>query len=210
MDLDYHLDLRLSFQTVNFLAHLYLSGDNDEIMVGNFIGDFVKGNRLNNFSPEIKKGIQLHRAIDHFTDTHDVVKVSKLKLRPEFRHYSPVIADVFYDHFLAKDWLKFSKIPLLKFTEDFYRKIEKFKAIVPSEVNRMVGYMKRDNWLYNYQWTEGIHRAFSGMARRTTFESKMEFATKNLELNYEAYNWEFHKFFPDLQNHCGDFLKAEK
>lgn len=195
---------------MNFLAHIYLSGDDDNIMVGNFIGDFVKGNRMNDFDGEISKGIKLHRAIDHFTDTHEVVRESKLKLRSEFRHYSPVIADVFYDHFLAKDWLTFSKIPLLEFTEDFYKVIERFKKIVPSEVNRMVAYMKRDNWLYNYQWTQGIHRSLSGMARRTTFESKMELATKNLELNYDEYSLEFHKFFPDLQNHCKDFLNAQK
>jgi acyl carrier protein phosphodiesterase len=195
---------------MNFLAHIYLSGDNEKIRVGNFIGDFVKGKRMNDFDAEISKGIKLHRAIDHFTDTHEVVRESKLKLRSEFRHYSPVIADVFYDHFLARDWLKFSKTPLLDFTEDFYKEIGRFEAIIPSNVTRMVEFMKRDNWLYNYQWTEGIHRSLSGMAKRTTFESKMELATKNLELNYDEYNLEFHKFFPDLQSHCKDFLNTEK
>ena len=192
---------------MNFLAHLYLSGSNKKIMVGNFIGDFVKGKQINDFEADIKKGIQLHRAIDHFTDTHPIVRESKLRLRPEFRHYSPVIVDVFYDHFLAKDWGKYSRVPLMKFTKDFYMMIETFKTAIPSAVNHMLGYMKKNNWLYHYHLTEGIHRTLSGMARRTTFESKMEHSTKNLEQNYEDYRDEFHRFFPDLQAHCGEFLK---
>ena len=192
---------------MNFLAHIYLSGDNEKILIGNFIGDFVKGNRLNDFDSEIRKGIILHRAIDHFTDTHEIVRESKMKLRSEFRHYSPVIVDVFYDHFLAKDWLKFSKIPLLEFTEKCHCVIGRFKTVIPSEVNRMVGYMKRDNWLYHSQWTGGIHRALSGLVKRTTFESKMELATKNLEANNAEYQNEFHTFFSYLQEHCVKFLK---
>ena len=191
---------------MNFLAHIYLSGSNKKITVGNFIGDFVKGNKINDFDSDIKKGIQLHREIDGFTDSHPIVRESKLRLRPGFRHYSPVIVDVFYDHFLAKNWSEFSDVPLLKFSQDFYLMIETFKTAVPSEVNHMLTYMKRDNWLYNYQLIEGIHRTLSGMARRTTFESKMEHAAKDLEQNYEEYKDEFQRFFPDLQQHCTEFL----
>src|SRR5690349_12341831 len=90
---------------MNFLAHIFLSGDDPEIMVGNFIGDFVKGRNLDDrFSSGIVKGIELHRAIDEYTDSHPVVAQSKNRLRPKYRHYAPVIVDVFYDHFLAKNW----------------------------------------------------------------------------------------------------------
>lgn len=195
---------------MNFLAHIYLSRESDKITVGNFIGDFVKGNKINDFDSDIKKGIQFHRAIDRFTDTHPIVRESKIRLRPEFRHYSPVIVDIFYDHFLAKDWLKFSKIPLMKFTKDFYQMMETFKTAVPPGVNHMLRYMKRDNWLYHYHLIEGVHRTLAGMARRTTFESKMEDATKNLEENYEKYQDEFHRFFPHLQKHCAEFLAKNK
>jgi len=191
---------------MNFLAHIFLSGENKKITVGNFIGDFVKGSKINDFDTDIKLGIQLHRAIDHFTDTHPVVRESKLKLRPEFRHYSPVIADVFYDHFLAKDWSAYSKIPLIEYTQNFYQMIETFKTTIPSAANHMIGYMQRDNWLYHYHLIEGINRALTGMARRTSFESKMEHASKNLEANFDEYQDEFRRFFPDLQAHCAEFL----
>src|SRR6188768_77560 len=90
---------------MNFLAHLYLSGNDNKIMVGNFIADFVKGRvALNQFEPAIIRGIELHRAIDEYTDNHPVVTISKNRLRPTYRHYSGVIVDVFYDHFLARNW----------------------------------------------------------------------------------------------------------
>jgi acyl carrier protein phosphodiesterase len=195
---------------MNFLAHIYLSGDNHKVIVGNFIGDFVKGNQINDYDPEIKKGIELHREIDHFTDNHSIVRESKDRLRPEFRHYSAVIVDVFYDHFLAKNWLNYSQIPLIEFTKNFYEMIETYKTKTPDGVNHMLQYMKRDNWLYHYHLLEGIHRALSGMARRTKFESKMEHATKYLEDYFDEFGNEFDRFFPDLQKHCADFLHSYK
>ena len=103
---------------MNFLAHLYLSGDNEQIIVGNFIGDFVKGrNALQTFDPTIALGIELHRAIDQFTDTHPVVRSSKDRLRPKYRHYAGVIVDIFYDHFLARKWNDYHKTPLPEFAQ---------------------------------------------------------------------------------------------
>ena len=105
---------------MNFLAHIYLSGNNEKLMVGNFIGDFVKGNQLDSFEKEIKQGVQLHRAIDQYTDSHIVVSQSKDKLREKYRHYSGVIVDVYYDHFLSKNWSHYHAQDLKGFTEEFY------------------------------------------------------------------------------------------
>jgi acyl carrier protein phosphodiesterase len=195
---------------MNFLAHIFLSGNNLEIMVGNFIGDFVKGAQMDDYPDNIRSGIILHREIDHFTDTHPIVLKSKERLRPEFRHYSPVIVDVFYDHYLAKDWEQFSDITLEEYTHEFYNKIGQFKEVLPDSANHMLTYMKRDNWLYNYRLTEGIHRALSGMARRTPYNSKMEQAAKFLEQDYDAYATEFHNFFPELRRHSEHFLSSNK
>lgn len=192
---------------MNFLAHLFLSGDNEKIKVGNFIGDFVKGGNLGEFEEEIQKGIRLHREIDTFTDTHEVVLQSKTRLRAKFRHYSPVIVDIFYDHFLAKNWSQFSSTPLDRFTANFYQMISHYSTIVPYAVNNMLVYMKEKNWLYNYQFLEGIDQALTGMSRRTTFDSNMEVAVESLRDNYEAFEDEFQRFFPDLQDHSASFLK---
>lgn len=192
---------------MNFLAHLYLSGDNEEVLVGNFIGDFVKGSQMDQYPDQIQKGIRLHRSIDHYTDTHEVVLESKVRLREKFRHYAPVIVDVYYDHFLAKDWSMFSEIPLKEYTEQFYLLMDNYYEIIPKGVIHMLSFMSRDNWLYNYQFIEGIDRALTGMSRRTKFESKMEEASSALQDHYKDFEKEFHQFFPDLQSHVDNFEK---
>jgi acyl carrier protein phosphodiesterase len=196
---------------MNFLAHLYLSGDNPTIMVGNFMGDFVKGKQaLEQFEPEIVKGIELHRSIDEFTDSHEVVTQSKNRLRPKYRHYSGVIVDVFYDHFLAKNWNDYHPDLLPDFADQAYETIQSFDTILPREVKYMMPYMIKGNWLVNYSKLEGIHQALSGMARRTPFLSKMEEASRDLEKDYSDFKSEFDSFFPQLKSFCEDFLSTHK
>ena len=84
---------------MNFLAHIYLSGEDTPLMIGNFIGDFVKGNEYKNFPADIQNGVLLHREIDSYTDSHEIVLESKKRLREKYRHYSGVITDIFYDHY---------------------------------------------------------------------------------------------------------------
>ncbi|WP_370089343.1 ACP phosphodiesterase [Ekhidna sp.] len=190
---------------MNFLAHLYLSGNDEELLVGNFIGDFVKGSQMDQYPANIQKGIRLHRSIDSYTDNHEVVLQSKIRLREKFRHFAPVIVDVYYDHFLAKDWTSFSNTPLLEYTENFYQTMDSYYDILPKGVVHMLSYMARDNWLYNYQFIEGIDKALTGMSRRTKYENKMDEASQALIDHYEDYKQEFHQFFPELQNHVKNF-----
>lgn len=196
---------------MNFLAHLYLSGDNHKIMLGNFIGDFVKGrNAMEQFDPEIVRGIQLHRAIDEFTDSHPVVAASKNRLRPKYRHYSGVIVDVFYDHFLARNWNLYHQELLPDFANKVYDIIQAHDNILPKEVKFMMPYMINGNWLVNYSNTEGIHRALSGMARRTPYESKMEQSVEDLKNNYAEFSQEFASFFPVLKQFVSAHLSDSK
>jgi acyl carrier protein phosphodiesterase len=188
---------------MNFLAHLYLSGNNPKLMIGNFIGDFVKGkSALNQFEPAIVRGIELHRSIDEFTDTHPVVSGSKNRLRPKYRHYSGVIVDVFYDHFLASNWKDFHSTDLPVFANEAYSLMEKNMSILPLEFRSMLPYMVSGNWLVNYGKVEGVHRALSGMASRTPYVSKMDEAREDLVEHYDSFKKEFLEFFPTLKAHC--------
>ena len=105
---------------MNFLAHIYLSGSNDNIAIGNFISDSIRGNKYKTFPKEIQKGILLHREIDTFTDAHPIFRQSTKRLHKNYSHYSGVIVDIFYDHYLAKNWSKYSDIPLEEYTIHFY------------------------------------------------------------------------------------------
>ena len=133
---------------MNFLAHIYLSGDNEDILVGNFIGDFVKGNAVDSYPEDIRKGIWLHRSIDSFTDSHSIVRESKKRLWEKFRHYSAVLVDIFYDHFLAKNWKDYSSTGLKEFTSNFYDIMQRHSETVPETVNQILIPMKEKNWLY--------------------------------------------------------------
>jgi acyl carrier protein phosphodiesterase len=192
---------------MNFLAHIYLSGDDPNIQLGNFMGDFVRGrNLVKQFGAAIAKGIELHRAIDEFTDKHPVVKQSKQRLREKYRHYAPVIVDIFYDHYLAKNWDKYHSTFLPDYAEATYTMIMSREAILPEKVKWMMPYMIKQDWLSNYARVDGIARVLGGMSRRTPYESKMHEAVEDLQTHYTEFEKEFFEFFPELQGHANTFL----
>jgi acyl carrier protein phosphodiesterase len=192
---------------MNFLAHAYLSGDDKKLLVGNFIGDFIKGRQaLSKFGPEIIRGVELHRAIDEFTDNHPIVHESKDRLRPRYRHYSAVIVDVFYDHFLAAQWRQFHHQSLEAFALDTYKIIESFSPILPVRFKQMFPYMVNGNWLVNYANITGVDRTLSGMASRSPYDSKMEHAVSDLEKHYKEFNEEFDRFFPELRRFSEEWV----
>ena len=193
---------------MNFLAHIYLSGHNDLLKIGNFIGDFVKGKAIENYSNEVQKGIRLHRMIDEYTDNHPTVLQSKIRLRPKYRHYAPVIVDVYYDHFLASLWSNYSEYELKQYCQNFYDLTDSYYNIIPTRARHMLVHMKKGNWLYNYQFLEGIHLALSGMSRRTTHKSYMEGSVEDLKANYEAFKAEFVEFFPDLDTESEKYINS--
>lgn len=192
---------------MNFLAHIYLSGNDQEVAFGNFIGDFVKGKYEEEFPEKIAKGISLHRKIDEFTDKHEIFKKSKSLLRPIYGHYPPVIMDIFYDHILAKNWHKYHDQTLQEFTSQFYQTCEHFKDLLPSKSVRLVEYMTKENWLYNYGNLEGIQKTFDGMARRSSFKSNMERATEDLRTNFSQLESDFDRFFPQVKVFAQEFIK---
>ncbi len=183
---------------MNFLAHIYLSFDDEEITIGNFIADSIRGNKFDHLPERVQKGIFLHREIDTFTDSHSIPKISSKRLHKNYSHYSRVIVDIFYDHFLANNWTRYSDIPLDVFVENFYDLLEENYAILPDGVKRMMPYMISDNWIYNYSKMEGIAKVLNGMNRRTKNKSKMNFAILDLEEHYEAFESEFTDFFEEL------------
>jgi acyl carrier protein phosphodiesterase len=194
---------------MNFLAHLSLSGDDPKIMIGNFIGDFVKGKQaLSAYEKEIQFGIELHRSIDAYTDRHPLVKESKKRLSGKYRHYSGVIVDMYFDHFLSRYWQEFHDVSLESFSRRSYKLLEDHRSILPDRVRGMLPYMVRGNWLVGYGTIDGIGQALSGMARRTPFESKMEEAAVDLKDNYELFRLDFMNFFPELRTYVLSILNS--
>lgn len=197
---------------MNFLAHIYLSGDNDDIKIGNFLGDFVKGrlNKLTNaqYSNGLIKGMALHREIDSFTDNHPVVRQSIDRLQPKYHKSSGIVIDMFYDHILAKNFHFYSTISLEEYSFNFYELLKNRKSEIPEPMERMVKSMISRNWFLSYKSYEGIEWALTGISKRLSFESGIENATSELRKDYDLYEAEFRDFFPDLIQHSANFLDS--
>lgn len=192
---------------MNFLAHLYLSDDHPDLMIGNFIADAIRKVQWQEYEEGIIRGVKLHHFIDDFTDSHAVVRQSKQRLYDGYGKYAPVIIDIFYDHFLAKDWEQHHHQSLKDFTDEFYTFIQGKSAMLPERINYMIPYMVKHNWLYNYQYVEGIHSVLGGMSRRTPYENNMHTASVELERHFEHFEKEFYAFFPELKEACEDWLR---
>ena len=192
---------------MNFLAHLYLSQNNTNILIGNFIADHIRGNNFLMFSKEIQQGIFLHREIDTFTDAHEIVRKSKRRLHKRYRHYNGVIIDILYDHFLAKNWTNYSAIPLDIDAQGIYNLFTKKATELPVKSQQFITYMIEYDILYNYQFEDGIERVLKGMNNRTKGKSQMDLAIEDLkELSPELEN-DFTLFFEDLQEFTNQKLK---
>ena len=189
---------------MNFLAHVYLSGENNDIMIGNFIADHVKGNDIDDFRMEISRGIKLHRMIDDYTDHHPIFNQSKQRLSSTYRHYSGVLVDMFYDHFLAANWKDYCSENLYVYTRKKYRILMKNFLILPSETKKMLPFMMSTNWLASYKKLDFLQRALSGMAIRTPFKSGMENAVSDLKDDYDLYQAEFRSFFDEMMKFVQD------
>ncbi|RPD94483.1 DUF479 domain-containing protein [Aureibaculum marinum] len=193
---------------MNYLAHIYLSGDNDELKIGNFIADGLSGNKYSHFSSEIQKGILLHRKIDSFTDTHPIVRKSKKRLHPRYRHYDGVIIDILYDHYLAKNWSTYSTHDLNDFAQQFYNLLTSNHDILPEKIKHLLPFMIKGNWLYNYRTLEGIESVLIGMNKRTKNQSKMNLAIEDLQIHYKDFENDFTTFFEDLRTASLEQLKT--
>ena len=186
---------------MNYLAHIYLSNEEEEITLGNFIADGVKGKKYVQFPLGIQQGILLHRAIDSFTDAHPIVRKSTKRLHKKYGHYSGVIVDILYDHFLAKNWTQYHSIPLHKYTENFYNLINSnFDRLTP-RIQKMMPYMIEQNWLLSYASIDGIGKILDQMNRRTNNQSKMNLAVIELTKYYKEFEEEFTLFFEDLKKY---------
>lgn len=185
---------------MNFLAHIYLSGENDLIKIGNFMADGIRGKHFESYPSEIKKGIILHRFIDTYTDAHPIFRKSTKRLHEKYHHYAGVIVDVFYDHFLAKNWSNYSDENLVDFTNRFYQSLHDNYEYLSERTKGMMPYMIEYNWLVSYQTVEGISRILTQMDGRTKNESKMRFSSNELIEYYNDFEIEFTTFIEDLRS----------
>lgn len=193
---------------MNFLAHIYLSGDDELIRIGNFMADGIRGHDYLQYHPNIQKGVILHRAIDTFTDAHPIFRKSKHRLHDKYGHYSGVIIDIFYDHFLAKNWSIYSNDSLEDVARVFYDSLQVNYAVLTERTKGMMPYMIARNWLVSYATLDGLAMILFQMDHRTKNRVDMHLSINELKEFYREFEEEFTSFFEELRAHCQQKLAA--
>jgi len=192
---------------MNFLAHIYLSGEDDFVKIGNFMADSIRGSQYLDYPNSLQKGILLHRHIDSFTDAHPIYRKSKHRLHEKYGHYSGVIMDIAYDHFLAKNWSKYSNEKLEDYAADFYQLMQDNYEILTERTKGMLPYMIGRNWLVSYATIAGLEMILFQMDYRTKHRAHMQEAIVEIQDFYIEFESEFFQFFEELVLSCQQKLK---
>lgn len=183
---------------MNYLAHLYLSGESEKVIVGNFIGDYVKGKKYQDYPKDIAKGILLHRQIDSFTDTHAITREAKVLFRQEFGLYSGIVVDFFYDHFLAKNWNSYSEVTLRSFAKRTHAILLSNHNTLPLRVQGFLPFLIQHKRLESYALIDGITQSLKIMGNYSSVPSKSEEAKLILQKNYKLFENYFISFIIDM------------
>lgn len=185
---------------MNYLAHLYLSEDSDAALIGNLMGDFVKGRpETLPYPAPVTRGILLHRRVDTFTDQHPTFLTSRARLEPPYRRFAGIIIDLAYDHFLARNWSRYSDIPLAAFAARAYEALAKHHDQLPPRLRRISPLMREQDWLTAYRELTNVERSLAGIARRLSRPTPLAEAGPQLRVHYEALASDFHAFMPELR-----------
>lgn len=189
---------------MNFLAHAYLSFGDPALLVGNMIGDFVKGNKYIAYPLAVQEGVRLHRAIDSFTDQHPATRYARSFFKKDYGLYSGAFVDVVYDHFLCNDENCFSNAALEAFSLQVYTILQAHYEQLPPVFQQMLYYMQSQNWLYGYRQREGVFKAFGGIVRRAKYIDSMTAAFEDFEQYYADLRQCYRDFFPELEQFVRD------
>ena len=190
---------------MNYLAHLVLSGENEEVLFGNFIADAVKGKSYLTWSKNIQKGVLLHRFIDHFTDTNSHYLAGKRRFYQKFPKMGGVINDILYDYLLWQYELRHKNLKLDEEIKRFYIILDGFENKMPESISHMYQYMKKDDWLTNYQYKHGIKKALNGFGKRINYSDNLESSFDILEALIFDFEKEFEMFYNEIKEHTSSF-----
>lgn len=191
---------------MNILFHMYLSGPDPELLVGNFMGDFVKGRIGDEFPPRISEGLKLHRRIDSFAQTNAHFQASRLRLNPRYGLYRGVFVDLFYDHFLAREWTSWCETPLPEYLASTRVIIDSYLPIMPQRLQEFVPTIFGE-LLPSYAQVSGIDAALGRMSRRVRRTNPLVEGGAELTAHYEALQDDFRHFIIEAQQYTSGILE---
>jgi acyl carrier protein phosphodiesterase len=194
---------------MNYLMHLYLSGDAPETLVGNMMGDFIKGRLDERYPPGIRRGIELHRSIDSFAAANPCFIRSKHRIDPSFRHYRGVLVDVFYDHFLARHWEEYRSIAYRDYVRQCYEILAGYEEVLPERLRQYLPRIFTADWLLTYPHTEGVASVLARMSKRVSRPNPLATGIGELTLSYGRLLEDFRVFLPEIEVYVRELLEEE-
>jgi len=196
---------------LNYLAHLYLAGDDPQAQVGQVLADFVAAREIDSFEPGIRAGIRAHQRIDVFTDSHAIVVAARRRMVAPYRRYGNILLDVFFDHFLAKNWDRYSAgVSLENFSQQRYRVLNEHRDTYPGRFQRVVTSMALGDWLVSYRQVNNIDRTLQGISRRLTRANPLADGVSVLRDQYDELDADFANFFPELERHVRELTNQPR
>jgi acyl carrier protein phosphodiesterase len=183
---------------MNFLIHLYLSGSDSGLLTGNILGDFVKGRLSGQFPRAVERGIEFHRRIDSFSAVNSHYSTSRRRISSSFGHYRGIMVDLFYDHFMAKDWSGHSSIELAPYLEKTRTAVEQYRSILPERLRVSIPYIFTE-LIPSYLDQRGIDRALGRISSRLKRENPLGEGGTELQMNYDGLRSDFWLFLPELK-----------
>lgn len=186
---------------MNFLAHLFLARHNEDWMLGNLIADFITNKELDGLSPQVREGVMVHRYIDTFTDKHEAVKKSTRRLRFVYHKYAPVVADIYYDYLLIKNWEQYTDLDFEQFRYQTYDMLLARMEEIPPNLKERLPKMIANDWLKNYGTEAGLQFTFDQFAKRTTFKVDFAQAAEILMEYLLEFDDDFNAFFPEIMEY---------
>ncbi len=186
---------------MNFLAHLHIAEQSDSSLLGNLLGDFVKGDPDKQFSQLVVNGIRLHRWVDSYTDRHPLMSESKALFPDSTRRFSPIALDMLWDHFLAKHWQEFHSLPLKDFVDNAQKQIQHNHTLeidLPERYLMVTEKMWQGRWLESYCKLDNIEFALQRMSQRSIRMKPLAECYQSFVEHYPVFSEVFFELYPDV------------
>lgn len=190
---------------MNFLAHALLAGEAPALIVGGVAGDWIKGNLPAGLPDDLARGVALHRAIDHFAESHPAFCRSRSRVSPARRRYAGVLVDVFYDHLLARDWAAIHPQPLREYCGTVYDLIEARLPDLPADSHLALKLMAKEDWLSSYAQIEGIADVLARMSRRARQPNPLMHGEQEFIADADGFTEDFHEWLADAREFCREW-----
>jgi acyl carrier protein phosphodiesterase len=195
---------------LNYIAHIHIGAFSQTSLLGNFLGDFIKGSQLDYLPPHIQQGVRLHRSVDTFTDTHPIVVGLKQQFPRNLRRMAGVVIDISFDHLLMRDWFAYNEQPFEPLFEKFYTELARFSLVDNKHYQTQAQRLLTHKWLHQYTQLDTCYQAFLSIERR--LGGKILFADHAqhfLQHNLALFAANFKEFYPEVLDHGSQLVNAD-